>query len=227
MYPLVELLTGMLFVACYVRFGLSLATFKWIAFCCLVVVLTITDLRVRLLPDAVNWPGFGMGLAFAVFVPLDDGTTLSLAERFHWMPPLAFQGIIDALLGAAFGSFLLWGFSAVYKLVRGHEGMGFGDVKMMAMMGAFLGLRWTFLTILVGTFLGTLVGVAVILGLYAAGWRKEVAERASRRGLGSVSSLQWALARQYQLPLGTFLGIGALLIVFLMPVAMGASAFRR
>ncbi len=227
MYPLVELLTGLLFVACYLSFGLGPATLKWIVFSCLIVVLTITDLRVRLLPDVVNWPGFAMGLVFAAFVPLNDRTMLSLAGRFGLLPPpQAIQGILDALLGAAFGSFLLWGFGALYKLARGHEGMGLGDVKMMAMVGAFLGLRWTFWTILVGTFLGSIIGVAVVIGLYAGGWKKQLAERASRRGLGSVRSLQWAIARQYQLPLGTFLGIAALLIVFLMPVAMAELPFR-
>ena len=226
MYPLVELLTGLLFVACYLSFGLGPATFKWVVFSCLIVVLTITDLRVRMLPDVVNWPGFAAGLIFAAFVPLNDGTTLSLAGRFGLLPPpQAVLGVLDALLGAAFGSFLLWGFAAMYKLVRGHEGMGMGDVKMMAMVGAFLGLRWTFLTILVGTLLGSIIGIAVILGLYAGGWKKQVAERASRRGLGSVSALRWAIARQYQLPLGTFLGIAALLIVFLTPLAMKVLSF--
>ena len=226
MYPLVELLTGLLFVACYLSFGLGPATFKWMVFSCLIVVLTITDLRVRMLPDVVNWPGFAAGLIFAAFVPLNDGTTLSLAGSFGLLPPpQAVLSVLDALLGAAFGSFLLWGFAAMYKLVRGHEGMGMGDVKMMAMAGAFLGLRWTFLTILVGTLLGSIIGIAVILGLYAGGWRKQVAERASKRGLGSVSALRWAIARQYQLPLGTFLGIAALLIVFLIPLAIRALSF--
>jgi leader peptidase (prepilin peptidase)/N-methyltransferase len=222
MYPMVELLTGLLFVACYLSFGLGPATIKWIVFSCLMVVLKITDLRVRLLPDLVNWPGFAMGLVSAALVPTNDGTALSLAIRFGRVPPQVILGIQDALLGAAFGSFLLWGFGALYKLVRGHEGMGLGDVKMMLMVGAFLGLRWTFLTILVGTFLGSVIGVAVVIALYAGGWKKQLAERASRRGLGSVRSLQWVIARQYQLPLGTFLGIAALLIVFLMPVAMRA-----
>ena len=226
MYPLVELLTGLLFVACYLSFGLGPATFKWIVFSCLIVVLTITDLRVRMLPDVVNWPGFAAGLIFAAFVPLNDGTTLSLAGRFGLLPPpQAVLSVLDALLGAAFGSFLLWGFAAMYKLVRGHEGMGMGDVKMMAMVGAFLGLRWTFLTILVGTLLGSIIGIAVILGLYAGGWRKQVAERASKRGLGNVNALRWAIARQYQLPLGTFLGIAALMIVFLTPLAIRALSF--
>jgi leader peptidase (prepilin peptidase) / N-methyltransferase len=124
-------------------------------------------------------------------------------------------GILDALLGAAFGSLLLWGAAALYKVIRGREGMGFGDVKMMAMVGAFLGLRGSFITILLGTLLGSVLGLALILALYAIGWKRRLAERASRRGLGKVRSLRWAIATQYQLPLGTFLGIGALVVVFL------------
>jgi leader peptidase (prepilin peptidase)/N-methyltransferase len=106
----------------------------------------------------------------------------------------------------------------MYKAVRGRDGMGLGDVKMMAMVGAFLGLRGTFLTILLGTLLGSVVGGAVILGLYASGWQLALAERASRRNLGTLMGLRWTLASQYQLPLGTFLGIAALLVVYLGPV---------
>jgi leader peptidase (prepilin peptidase)/N-methyltransferase len=127
-------------------------------------------------------------------------------------------GIVDALLGAAFGSLLLWGAAALYKLVRGREGMGFGDVKMMLMVGAFLGLRGAFLTILVGTLLGSVIGLGVIVAVYASGTDRKLAERASRRGLGSTNALRWAIASQYQLPLGTFLGVAALALVYVMPV---------
>jgi len=220
MYPLVELTTGLLFVACYLEFGLTQSAVKWLFFTCLLIVLTITDLRVRLLPDLVNWPGFAAGLLFSAVVPPDDGFTVSLYVRLaHRLPPRPVQGLVDALLGAAFGSFLLWAVAALYKRVRGREGMGMGDVKMMALVGAFLGVRGAFLTILLGTLLGTLVGVTVIVivALYAAGWQRKLAERASRRRLGSVNSLRWAIASQYQLPLGTFLGIGALLVVYFGP----------
>jgi leader peptidase (prepilin peptidase)/N-methyltransferase len=100
-------------------------------------------------------------------------------------------------------------------VIRGREGMGFGDVKMMAMVGAFLGLRGSFITILLGTLLGSVLGLSLILALYAIGWKRRLAERANRRGLGKVRSLRWTIATQYQLPLGTFLGIGALVVVFL------------
>jgi leader peptidase (prepilin peptidase)/N-methyltransferase len=218
MYPLVELATGLLFVACYLEFGLTQTAVKWLFFTCLLIVLTITDLRVRLLPDLVNWPGFVAGLFFSAVAPPDDGSAVFLfASLLHRMPPRAVQGLLDALLGAAFGSFVLWGVAALYKRVRGREGMGMGDVKMMAMVGAFLGVRGAFLTILLGTVLGTLVGVAIIVALYAAGWQRKLAERASRRGLGGVSALRWTIASQYQLPLGTFLGIAALLVVYFGP----------
>jgi leader peptidase (prepilin peptidase) / N-methyltransferase len=216
MYPLIELITGLLFVGCYLSFGLTIESAKWITFSCLIVILTITDLRVRILPDVVNGPGFFAGIAFAYFVPPNDGSAMILNARLlNRAIPDPFLGVLDALLGAAFGSLFLWGAAALYKLVRKREGMGFGDVKMMAMVGAFLGLRGSFITILLGTALGSVLGLALVLALYAIGWKRRLAERASRRGLGKVTALRWAIASQYQLPLGTFLGIGALVVVFL------------
>lgn len=220
MYPLVELATGLLFVAAFESFGLTPALVKWLFFTCLIIILTITDLRVRLLPDLVTWPGFIAGLFFSAMVPPDDGVAVQLSARLlHHFPSPAVLGLVDGMLGAAFGSLFLWGAAALYKLVRGYEGMGFGDVKMMAMVGAFLGLRGAFLTILAGTLLGSIVGLGVIVGVYAGGTDRRIAERASRRGLGSVNALRWAIASQYQLPLGTFLGIAALFLVHFLPVA--------
>src|SRR5258708_12787000 len=95
--------------------------------------------------------------------------------------------------------------------------MGMGDVKMMGMVGAFLGVRGAFLTILLGTLLGTLVGVAMIIVLYVAGWQRNLAERASRRRLGSVNALRWKIASPYQTPLGTFFAISAFLVVHFVP----------
>jgi leader peptidase (prepilin peptidase) / N-methyltransferase len=221
-YPVVELLTAFLFVRCYQAFGISLFGLKWLFFACLLVVLTVTDLRKRLLPDAVTWPGFGLGLAFSAAAPPQDGIALGLISRFlHRLPPAAVLGVADALIGALFGSLMLWLAGWVYLRWRGREGMGFGDVKMMAMVGAFLGLRDTFLTILAGTLLGTAVGIGIIVVLYASGWKHEVAQRASQRGLGRLNSLRWALASRYQLPLGSFLGIAALLIALFGDAAWG------
>jgi len=219
MYPLVELATGLLFVAAFLEYGITQATVKWLFFTCLILVLTITDLRVRLLPDLVTWPGFAAGLVLSAFVPPTDGFAQTLSWRLlhqRFQPNAA--GLLDGILGAAFGSFLLWGLAAGYKLVRKREGMGMGDVKMMAMVGAFVGLRGTFWTILLGSLLGSVIGVSVVVGLYLFGWKRGLAERGNRIGLGTVNALRWTIASQYQLPLGTFLGIGALAIVYLGPL---------
>jgi leader peptidase (prepilin peptidase)/N-methyltransferase len=222
MYPLIELVTGLLFVAAFLEFGITQTTVKWLFFTCLIIILTVTDLRVRLLPDVVNWPGFAAGLLFSAFVPPGDGFAGMLLGRLLQMRLPGFaEGILDGILGAAFGGFLLWGMAAGYRLLRGHEGMGMGDVKMIAMIGAFLGLRGTFLTLLVGSLLGSLIGIGLVVALYLGGWRSALAKRASRRGLGTEQRLRWAIARQYQLPLGTFLGIGALAIVYGGPVIVG------
>lgn len=219
MYPTIELTTGLLFVAAFHEFGLTQTTLKWLVFTCLILILTVTDLRVRLLPDLVNWPGFAAGLLFSAFVPPDHGFMRYLIWRLsHRVVPGYAAGLIDAVLGAVFGSFLLWGLAALYKVARGREGMGMGDVKMMAMVGTFLGLRGTFLTILVGSLLGSVIGLSLVLALYFGGWKSALAKRASRRGLGKESALRWSIASQYQLPLGTFLGAGALLIVYAVPV---------
>jgi len=215
MYPAIELLTAVLFVACYLVFGLSLETLKWLFFLSLVVILTITDVRTRILPDAVNWFGFGLGITLAVRSAPTDPTCLRLVEHFPlFLQNTAIIGVACALLGAAAGSLLLLAAASLYKLARGREGMGMGDVKMMLMVGTFLGIQGTFLTLLFGTLLGSTIGLLLVIALFISGWKLPVAARASRRGLGSVSAMRWTISSRYQLPLGTFLGFAALLVVF-------------
>jgi len=215
MYPLIELATGLLFVAAFLEFGITQTTVKWLFFACLIIILTVTDLHVRLLPDVVNWPGFAAGLMFSGFVPPSGGLGDYLARKiFHWDFRGSVGGVLEGLLGAAFGSFLLWGLATGYRLVRGHEGMGMGDVKMIAMIGAFLGLRGTFLTLLVGSLLGSVIGIILVLIQFTGIWESRLAKRARRRGLQMDRGLRLRIARKYQLPLGTFLGIGALAIVY-------------
>ena len=189
MYPLVELLTGFLFFACYYAFGLRLDTLKWCVFCALMIVLVFTDLRERLLPDPVNYTGFAIGLVFSFFTVPFDGTAQWLAGKmFDFPPPAPVVSFADALLGAAAGSGLLWIVSEAYFRMRGREGMGFGDVKMMLLVGAFLGAKRTMLTILVGALLGSVLGLLFIMAR-----RKE---------------------SNYELPFGTFLGAAAVLVIF-------------
>jgi leader peptidase (prepilin peptidase) / N-methyltransferase len=214
MYPIVEFLTGAFFVLTYYSFGVTLPTFKFLILGCLLIILVATDIAYRILPDAVNWFGFGLALAFATRVPPGGFSEFWLRPRH--ISPLV-MGVMDALLGAAFGSMLLLMAATLYKLVRKREGMGMGDVKMMAMVGAFLGVRGAFLTILMGTLLGSVVGIGLVTALYILGWRRALAERAHRRGIGRLSVLRWTLAAEYQLPLGSFLGIAAFLVVYAFP----------
>lgn len=228
MYPIVEFLTGAFFVLSYYTYGITLPTFKYLIFGCLLTILIVTDIRVRILPDAVNAFGFGLGLAFATRI-LPDGFLDAWIHDRHL--PAMLVGVLEALLGAAFGSLLLWGAAALYKLVRKRDGMGMGDVKMMAMVGTFLGLRGSFLTILLGTLLGSVIGLGVVAFLFLVGWKRSLAERASRRGLGNPRSLRWAIASQYQLPLGSFLGIACFLVVYGVPwlgwpIALSSPVFR-
>jgi leader peptidase (prepilin peptidase) / N-methyltransferase len=195
MYPLVELATGLLFVACYLVFGLSAEALKWTIFGALMIVLTITDMRERILPDKVNFVGLALGLLLSLFTRPVDGTALWLANRlFAFPPPEAALSFADALIGAGVASGLLWIVAEGYFRARGREGMGLGDVKMMAMAGAFLGVQRALLTILLGSLLGSIIGMAVI----AIG----------RKG------------RDFELPFGTFLGAGAMLVVFFGSAAL-------
>jgi len=215
LYPAIEIVTGLLFVGVYRIFGITPAGLKWTIFACLILVLIVTDIRERVLPDAITFPGLGLGLALSVgTAPMDDFAQLLWGRAAHYIPPLAVLSFTDSVLGAAFGMLLLWIVRKGYFLWRGREGMGQGDIKMMMMAGAFLGVTNTFLTILIGTLLGSLIGLSIIALLYMRGWKRRVAERASRRGIGTISALRYALASKYQLPFGTFLGAGALLVVF-------------
>src|SRR6266571_1179684 len=101
MYPMVELGTGLLFLACYLAFGIKAEALKWAIFAALLIVLTITDLRERILPDKVNFVGFGLGLLLSLFTRPVDGTALWLANHlFTYPPPEAALSFADALIGA-------------------------------------------------------------------------------------------------------------------------------
>ena len=189
MYPVVELLTGLLFLGCYLAFGVTAEALKWAIFSAILVILVFTDLRERILPDVVNFTGFGLGLVLSFFTAPIDGTAQAIAKRlFEHPPPAPVLSFADALLGAAAGGGLLWLVSEGYFRLRGREGMGMGDVKMMLMAGAFLGLKRTLLTIFAGSVLGSILGIVVIVAR-----RKD---------------------SDYELPFGTFLGMAAMLVVF-------------
>jgi leader peptidase (prepilin peptidase) / N-methyltransferase len=219
-YLVVELLTGLLFLSCYLHFGLTFSALKCAVLGYLLLGLIFTDAETKLLPDAMTLPGLALGITFSLFVPVND-----LASRI--IPGLvspAMRGEIswrlwslsDSLLGAAVGASFLYGAAAIYLRARGVEGMGFGDVKLMAMIGAFLGTKLTVLTIFAASLAGSAFGLSTVLAI----WWKRVRRFDARRATSKISSDEanrraWHSARlalrYYEMPFGVFLGGMALL----------------
>jgi leader peptidase (prepilin peptidase)/N-methyltransferase len=162
-YPVVELLTMSVFVAAYLMYPMPLMAQR-IVFGCAMIVLFFVDLEHQRLPNEITLPGIVVGFACSFF-----------------MPP----GWVSSLIGLAVGGGSLWLVGELWFLIRHEEGMGFGDVKMLAMIGAFLGWQLMLATMFVSTILGSMIG----LGLIAA-----------KKG-----NLKTAL------PFGCFLALGAIL----------------
>lgn len=219
-YMVIELLTGILFLLCYAKLGLTLVAFKCAVFGFLLLGLIFSDAETKLLPDKLTLPGFVLGLLFSLFVPVNDLATqlvpgiisLPVSSDVSWH----LLSFADALLGAAVGASFIYGAGAIYLRWRGVEGMGFGDVKLMAMIGAFLGLRLTVFTLFAATLAGSLFGMATMLLV----WMKRTRRRLRRHheSLAQARRRAWQSAslvfRYYQMPFGVFLGSMALLAFF-------------
>jgi leader peptidase (prepilin peptidase)/N-methyltransferase len=218
-YLLIEVLTGALFLGCYAYAGLTLATLKYCVFGFLLLGLIFTDAETKLLPDKLTLPGLALGLVFSLLVPVHDLASqlvpgmVSLPFSADLATPLL--SLLDSLLGAALGASFIYGAGAVYLRWRGAEGMGFGDVKLMAMVGAFLGIKLTIFTIFAASVAGSLFGLTTVMVV----WIKRT-HRFMRRlaDLGAARRRGWQSAqmvyRHYQMPFGVFLGSMALLALF-------------
>lgn len=184
-YPAVELICGLLFFYFVRTLGPTLLAMKMCVFSAILLALIFTDLEKRLLPDELTLGGAVVGLAFAFFVPVPDFTAqavlwlfgTNLTGRAHWVAEAAF----GSLLPAAF----LWLGGWIYEKVRHREGLGLGDVKLIVMVGAFLGLRNALLALVIGSITGSVLGYGYI--------------KATRKD-----------AATYPLPFGAFLGAAAL-----------------
>lgn len=147
-YPAVELLTAALFAGCYAYFGPDWTTLKFCIFSFLLVGLIFMDAETGLLPREFTYTGIVVGLAFSWFVPTDFSATAFLFRVFDkQMPGANGMGLIDATIAALVGAaffYLAW---ALYYLVRKKHGLGFGDIALIAMAGAFLGLKLVVLVI--------------------------------------------------------------------------------
>ncbi len=218
-YLFIELLTGGVFLACYWHFGLTLATLKYCVFGFLLLGLIFTDAETKLLPDKLTLPGLVLGLLFSFFVPVNDLASqflpgaVNLPFGSDLVAPL--MSALDALLGAAVGAGFIYGAGAIYLRWRGIEGMGFGDVKLMAMVGAFVGIKLTVFTIFTASLVGSLFGVGTVILVWVKRTHRFMrslanAQAARRRGWQSAQMVY----RFYQMPFGVFLGSMALVAFF-------------
>jgi leader peptidase (prepilin peptidase) / N-methyltransferase len=186
-YPTVELLTGVLFFIIVLRLGPSLAALKFCLLSALLVGLTFADLEARILPDEFTLGGMAAGLLLAWFVPVKPyiaelllwGT--SLRNNVHW------ASMVEALLGTAVPGFCLWLAGWIYFKLRQREGLGLGDVKLVAMVGAFLGLNGALFMLIIGSLAGSVIGYAYI--------------RFTHQDPAT-----------YELPFGTFLGLAGIAV---------------
>jgi leader peptidase (prepilin peptidase)/N-methyltransferase len=218
-YLMIELLTGLMFLACFWYFGLTLSTVKYCTFSFLLLGLIFTDAETKLLPDKLTLPGLAVGLVFSLLVPVND-----LASQFlPGMVNLPFSGdismrllsLLDSLLGAALGASFIYGAGAAYLRWRGTEGMGFGDVKLMAMVGAFLGMKLTVFTMFTASLAGSMFGLGTVLVVWLKRTHRFMrrlanAQAARRRGWQSAQMV----LRFYQMPFGVFLGSMAMVALF-------------
>jgi leader peptidase (prepilin peptidase) / N-methyltransferase len=164
MYPMVELLTGYVFLLHYNVFGVSLLLIPRLMFACGLIVLAFIDLRHRILPNPITLGGTVVGLLFSLFLP---------------------PGWLASVIGILIGGGVLFAIGEIYLRMRGIEGMGMGDVKMLAMIGAFLGWKAVLVTLVLSSMSGAIVGFLLLV---------------SQKG-----------NMKYQLPFGTFLAASALI----------------
>ena len=181
-YPGVELLTGALFALTYLlHSGLTLSLPFDLAFVAAIVALVFIDAEHMILPNVITYPGFALALVARAVVP----NLYGVASYGDGQAPAWLLSLGGAVLGAAVGGGFLWLVGWLWERFRGVEAMGLGDVKMMLMVGAYLGWPLTLLTIFVGVLSGSVAGVAAM----------------ARRGERDMQML---------LPFGIFLGLGSL-----------------
>jgi len=170
-YPAVELLNGLLYAAVFVKFGAGWHLPMLFILVSAMLVITFIDLEFQIIPDVITLPGIVLALAAAQFVLLDPFSAHSTL------------GLVDSLIGCLSGGAV---FYLIALLSRG--GMGGGDVKMMAMIGAFMGWKGVFLTTLIGSVTGSLIGIGLMIFTGAG--------------------------RKTKVPFGPFLALGALISIF-------------
>jgi leader peptidase (prepilin peptidase)/N-methyltransferase len=181
-YPAVELLTALFFAGIAWRFGLSVDAAAALVFACILVVISFIDLEFQIIPDIFSLGGLVLGLLLS-FLRTTPFFGQELLVPFGSLP-----AILQSLLGVLLGGGILYAIARLYEVVRKAEGMGGGDIKLLAMIGAFCGITGVVFSLVAGSIVGALVGLPLML----------------IKGQGT----------KYAVPFGPFLSLGALLYVF-------------
>ena len=186
-YPIVELLNGFFYFYLASRFGWQLSTAKMAVFVSMMLVLIFTDIADYILPDEITLGGLGAGLLLSPFVHVDARSTqlfwaLRSSDPAPWV-----MSLVESAFAAAFVGGFLYALRATYFRLRHIEGLGLGDVKMMAMVGAFWGLSTTIGVLLIGSLVGAVTGSVIVL----------------------IARKKWT----YELPFGAYLGAGSIMVV--------------
>jgi leader peptidase (prepilin peptidase)/N-methyltransferase len=184
-YPLVELLTGGFFAWIVWQLGFTLGAAKFCILVAMLIALMFTDLEELILPDEFTLGGLLVGLAFSPFILVPDITAHAVLSIAGVQLSDRWMSVMESLFGAVLPAGSLWFGGWLFEKIRHKEGLGLGDVKMMAMVGAFLGVRGALLTLIAGSLAGSLIGTIYI--------------KATKQDMGS-----------YQLPFGTFLAAAAI-----------------
>ncbi len=163
-YPTVELLTALLFLACYLRFGWSLLALKFCVFGFLLLGLIFMDAETGLLPREFTYAGIVLGLILSWFTATDFSLTVIVLRAYgsHIRSP-HLTSLLDSVIGGLMGAgffFLAW---ALYYLVRRKHGLGFGDIALMAMSGTFLGTKLILLVVFSAPLLGLVYAIIVLV----------------------------------------------------------------
>ena len=149
-YPLIEMFTAATAAVCAWHFGFGWEALLAIGLSCVLVAISLIDVDTLLIPDSIVLPLLWVGLAMSLLHPLAGAETLFVAPR-------------DAIIGALAGYLILWSVYQLFKLVTGKEGMGYGDFKLLAALGAWLGWQMLHIIILLSAVVGAIIGIAMIV----------------------------------------------------------------
>jgi leader peptidase (prepilin peptidase)/N-methyltransferase len=196
-YPFVEAATGGLALLALWRFGATPAAAVAFAFTAALLLITFIDFDHFFIPDEVSLPGVLVGLCVSA---LPGGI-----------------GLADSAIGAAVGGGILWLVAWSYERTTGTEGMGLGDVKLLAMIGAFLGWQAIPVILIVASMGGSVAGVVVIFGRRG---RRQMARVGRMFGRRAVPTFARRAARRTAIPFGPFLALGAVVALYMPQVTL-------